>query len=1389
MGQAVRSADERSPGRSTEQVAGRYALLDTLGRGGMGVVYRARDESTGRIVAFKQLLSSNAQGRRAAIEALFEREYHTLIRIKHARIIEVYDYGVTEAGPYYTMELLDGEDLAQLAPMPYREACGHLRDVASSLALIHAHRLVHRDVTARNVRLTSDGRAKLIDFGALAGFGQSTTVVGTPVSVAPEALNQLPLDQRTDLFGLGALAYFVLTKRHAYPARGIPELPAVWQRTPLPPSTYAPDVPPALDALVLSLLALDPIARPSNAAVVIDELTAIGKLPPEEADQTCEHYLLSGRMVGRHDEMQWLGRRVARALEGKGTEALIGGGAGVGKTRLLHEIGLEAQIKGLLVLKADGQANPETFGVASTLALALLNAGANEVLPQSAHTALLGHLSSALHERLGRPELAALPEDLGERRARFQTALHEWFIDVASRRGLLVAVDNLQAADENSVAFLAALGRKSRQRGLFVLATQRSGDPIVARAPFSDFKRRGGYLKLAGLAADACEELVRSLFGEVANTGRVANLLFERSAGNPQILMDLAQHLVRTQVVKYVGGTWVLPLGVSPEELPSHLEDLIAARLDVLSARARELAEALSIHKGPISIEQCLATSDRGRDDETYAALDELVAEQILVTDGASYRFAQHAVREAVLHGMDSAARRAHHRRVAETLLASADTDNVRLEAGWHFLGAGEEARGVELLAQAGRQFVLDGKFEQDGQNLVRAFDTTLAVYDRQGRSFHDRTAILFCLVGVAYFTDWQMTLRYGERAIVDGLKITGLELAARLRRFLGRHLALIVALIVAAVRLRRESRRGLEWDIQEAIGGYCAIVPAIVGTNNICYNIEEVERLAEVASPLRMFGKEHVACLMHDFAVAQLYMGQSREHEALGILERLASKFQEPKVIKVIGESSRHRALLGGVLFSKGILHAYEVGTKALDTAKQLEDVTMNVYAMAADQVRLLHHALRGETDEVQRYRDRVEFFAVQGNATWQAENFWPVLLLAAETLCGDTIAVRRIAEQLERRAKELPSMAIYAEAARAAYLSLRGDLSGAIALYESVLPGIAVRRRVAWLSIRAGYADTLSRAGEHARAKDVLEQALSTTLPGEDRIVSRFLEPQRQLALAEAGLGNHTRAVELLDALLARWGDADQPLLVGLLHKARAEVALAMRDAVAFDEHHAAMSRCFKSTRNPALVAQCERLREQDVRNAAHEAAASAAPEVATFHFGDDALGTRRLSQLSAAPNPYELALAMIMEQSKAKVGYLYLLEGDKISLKAATAPHEPPLAVEAELRQAILRADLQLEDSDETAIVPADSRTALHETTAFVESHRPPPPTQSHQHFLLVATRGGVQRVIGGVILEAGPDFVPVDLGHLRPIATVLAERQTRTAGSAELALMGS
>src|SRR5262245_14008401 len=113
----------------------------------MGEVFAALDESTSQRVALKRMRTA-IQAQRALV-VHFMREYHALSELRHPRIIEVYDYGVDRGTPYYTMELLDGSDLNELSPVPWPEACRYLRDVASSLALLHARRLLHRDVSPR----------------------------------------------------------------------------------------------------------------------------------------------------------------------------------------------------------------------------------------------------------------------------------------------------------------------------------------------------------------------------------------------------------------------------------------------------------------------------------------------------------------------------------------------------------------------------------------------------------------------------------------------------------------------------------------------------------------------------------------------------------------------------------------------------------------------------------------------------------------------------------------------------------------------------------------------------------------------------------------------------------------------------------------------------------------------------------------------------------------------------------------------------------------------------------------------------------------------------------------------------------------------------------------
>jgi len=315
------------------------------------MVYRVLDEVTGVRCALKRVRSSDpsSESRR---QQLLEREYYTLAQLAHPRIIAVYDFGRDDDGPFYTMELLDGSDLASLGRVPWQTACALLRDVASSLAILHSRGLLHRDVSARNVRCGASGRAKLIDFGALCSMGLDLEVVGTPPFVAPEAVQMQALDARTDLYALGALGYYLLSGRHAYPARQLRELRDVWRSTPPALKRLVPEVPAALSQLITELLSLDRGTRPQSSAEIMKRLCSIAQLPIDEDVAVSRAYLAAPALVGREQALIVTRKQLLSLARGDGQTLLIEGAPGSGRSRMLDAAVLEGKMLSAFVLRA-----------------------------------------------------------------------------------------------------------------------------------------------------------------------------------------------------------------------------------------------------------------------------------------------------------------------------------------------------------------------------------------------------------------------------------------------------------------------------------------------------------------------------------------------------------------------------------------------------------------------------------------------------------------------------------------------------------------------------------------------------------------------------------------------------------------------------------------------------------------------------------------------------------------------------------------------------------------------------------------------------------------------------------------------------------------------------
>ncbi|MFN0152691.1 MAG: serine/threonine-protein kinase [bacterium] len=299
---------------------GSYQLGDLIGRGGMGEVYRATHRMLARPAAIKlirpELLGAGSGRDAAALVERFRREAHAAAMLASPHTIRLYDFGVTNEGTFfYVMELLDGIDLRALVdrfgPVSPERAVHILLQTSRSLGEAHARGLVHRDIKPSNIFACRVGLevdfVKVLDFGLVKmtsrDDGDAPTIsapqaaTGTPAFIAPEtALGDRPTDHRSDIYSLGCVAYWLLTGRLVFEAEtAVQMIVKHVDATPVPPSRISElEIPPSLDALVLSCLAKNPAERPRDAAELarrLEECAAHAPWTQERAHRWWEAHL------------------------------------------------------------------------------------------------------------------------------------------------------------------------------------------------------------------------------------------------------------------------------------------------------------------------------------------------------------------------------------------------------------------------------------------------------------------------------------------------------------------------------------------------------------------------------------------------------------------------------------------------------------------------------------------------------------------------------------------------------------------------------------------------------------------------------------------------------------------------------------------------------------------------------------------------------------------------------------------------------------------------------------------------------------------------------------------------------------------------------------------
>jgi len=1268
------------------RIANRYQPRVLLGQGGMARVYRATDERTGQDVALKQLILGDSVEQRETIAALFEREFHVLSQLRHPRVIAVYDYGVDEGRPFYTMELLDGGDLRDRAPLPWRELCALAFELCSSLALLHSRGLLHRDVSPRNVRCTHDGTAKLIDFGAMAPMGTGHgPVVGTPAFIAPETLQRSALDARTDLFSLGATMYFALCGHVPYAAREFADLYAAWMYRPVPPSARMAGIPPELDDLVLSLLNIEPSLRPASAFDVMQRLAAIAGLAPSESESVSRAYLATPVLVARDTSLAQLREQVVRAREYDGGGILVRAASGLGRSRLLDASAFDAKALGATVLRATANGSQERFAVAFALIQHLLIA-----LPESEVVSRFPELFDELPPEPNRDKtlarvqfklkpLSRLPADPDT----LQRALGRLILTLSRTHVMLIAVDDAHRIDESSAALLASLVDSVRHGKLSIVLTALA-DPPEPSPGLEVLARSCQQVGLEPLTRIETRQLLGSMFGEVENLELLTNEIYMIARGNPRHCVELAQHLMDQGTVTYASGTWTLPAELSTTQLPSSVEDAIRVRIAKLSKHARFLAEAqtLSFFENFTHADYHALLPDVDSS-VIETAITELLTQRAIVSYGRTYTLAHRVWSDLLLAGLDVGEAERCHRALAVLY-------EERSNPAWihHLFAAGDEQRGLEAVID--RQNRWEGKnatesIDPNIEKLAPAYCKSIELAQRFGRTpreVHERRrwcAALSVAAGPDYF--WQSSPAWLEQLKRD----SGLELWRADTESTNLQERLMKALGGANERYLATPEAERVYSVQDAIrrlAEYVAFAIAIGGRSMDGALIDSLPALLEPFAPL-----SPVLDAIWQNSVAMV------ETTIRGQFERARVRWAEvhEKLGRVqTGEMQHVGVIRAAVAYALGMLEGAFGCASAITWAQYLDqDPYQKVSALYLRKVVQLE---QGDWKGAERYGRQAELLALNSRNP-QMFHFMITIELEAHTHARDLGGVKAALDRLQPLAEKYPGWQPYLILAEARFDLIRGDYAAAREGFERCISvtqggsGEPTLGRTCWIAAHAALGETLLALGHVEEARERLTAAVAICEKAGVQLVGYDLA--RSLALVEAKLGEYACANVRLSELVERQKALGVTgLKLGLSYESLAQVAIWSGDKAGFDEYAKLTAREYRHGAQCPLGARYESLINEALREGFTLDAAPNDDESATIVASRNQqrdVQSAVLAALSHTRQPEQRskkALELVCGASGSERGHLYLVKPDRVMLAASHPAGDPP----PELEQAV-------------------------------------------------------------------------------------------------------
>ncbi len=592
--------------------ANRYRIGRELGRGGMGVVLSAFDEGRAHPVALKLLKTS--MERRDEVSRRFRREFRAIQRLEQSNIVRVYDYGIHGKQRYFTMQIVEGENLGarlgfssepppatQLnSPERIRLLLIYFCQLCKALSAIHAHRIIHRDLKPSNILVQPNDQIVVMDFGLVRAVDdeaskltQEGIVVGTIAYMSPEQAMGGRMDFRSDLYSAGVILYEALAGRRPFRDPSITGLllKQVHEK-PYPVSVYNPGVSPELEAVALKLLEKDPFKRYQSSEGLLQALQSIeaqSRTDKNGATQRTQALvvrqrpqLLPPRFIGRENELSSLRLRLHELRGGKGGVILIGGESGIGKSRMVEELRAEARLHEIHFLRGvcfEGNITPYAAfqtpmeKLAHQLSRRPKEEQRKVLWPEG--QALL-QLSPCFHDvreiRCQQPLESLSP---GQERYRVFSAASKLLRSQARQKPIVLVLDDLQWADALSIDLLGhlvrnvinpatELDRPELAAPLLLLGTYR--DDEIQEHPLQSLirqlrrRRQLQDMVLQRLTLEQIGAFLQSMLAMETSPLRLARRVYTESEGNPFFVEEIMKSLLEEGVLQWGSSGWYLEL-------------------------------------------------------------------------------------------------------------------------------------------------------------------------------------------------------------------------------------------------------------------------------------------------------------------------------------------------------------------------------------------------------------------------------------------------------------------------------------------------------------------------------------------------------------------------------------------------------------------------------------------------------------------------------------------------------------------------------------------------------------------------------------------------------------------------------------------------------------